>query len=400
MKSSRQVKRKVPTRKKNTKNENFLFIICVALVLIGVIFCLEANVKVDVNDEIIPVGSELGFDGIKATWFENDISNLGKQTGEVNTNIVGEYVIEYRPFFSMRKYQKTVYVVDVTSPSITLIGNTEVYLDDINGYVEPGFTAEDNYDGNITSNVTSETIKYSENYYEIHYIVKDSSNNEVTATRKVHISKGTVYLTFDDGPSFQNTPQILDILERRGVKATFFVIGFNEEAEKIILREYESGHTIGYHGFSHDYAEIYQSLDILMNNFYLIEEKVFEITEGYNSRVIRFPGGSSNTVSKNYCEGIMTEAVKRAEEEGYIYYDWNVDSGDAGKAYASSEEIYQNVIDGIKPGQTNIVLMHDGDGHAATVGALERIIDYCINNGYELRAINENTVHVQHGVAN
>lgn len=211
---------------------------------------------------------------------------------------------------------------------------------------------------------------------------------------------GTVYLTFDDGPSTQITNQILDILKEKNVKATFFIIDYplDSEKEKIVIREFEEGHTVALHGTSHDYSKIYTSLDALIENFTTLQEKV-KTSTGYTATVIRFPGGSSNTVSKKYCTGIMTEAVEYFSNSEFVYFDWNVDSRDAGGA-KSSEEVFENVTSGLKPGRNNIVLMHDSTGKQYTLDALEAIIDFCISEGYEFKAITDETPQVTHNVSN
>ncbi len=212
---------------------------------------------------------------------------------------------------------------------------------------------------------------------------------------------GTIYLTFDDGPSLQTTGKILDILKEKNVKATFFIVGYTvgSEKEQLVLREFNEGHTIGLHGTSHEYSKIYASLEALINNFDTLREKVFTTT-GFYPTVIRFPGGSSNTVSKRYCQGIMTQAVEYFNNEtDYTYFDWNIDSCDAG-GVKSAEELYENVISGLKEGKDNIILMHDSSNKEYTVSALSAIIDYALSQGYEFKAISSNTPQVTHNIAN
>ena len=209
---------------------------------------------------------------------------------------------------------------------------------------------------------------------------------------------GIIYLTFDDGPTSDSTPQILDILKDRNIKATFFVLHYDENHEQFIKREKNEGHTIALHGYSHSYSEVYPSADTCLENFRKIKEQVYQTT-GIESKIIRFPGGSSNIVSKKYCEGVMTELVTRVIEEGYRYFDWNVDSDDAGHA-KTSERVYQNVITGIKPGRSNVVLMHDFAGNHKTIDALNDIITWGLEQGYVFRRITEETPMVTHGVNN
>ena len=274
-------------------------------------------------------------------------------------------------------------------PEITLLGEETVKLSNINEYVEYGYSAVDDTDGDLTENVQTNLVQINDYNYQMEYTVTNSSNQTTTITRDIRIIIGIVCLTFDDGPSTQITPQILNILEEKDINATFFVLGYSdEEKTEIIKREYELGNVVGFHGYSHNYSEIYTNIDVLMENFYKIENLILD-TIGVSSKIIRFPGGTSNTVSKNYCEGIMTEAVARVTEEGYIYVDWNIDSNDAGTDEYNSEQIYNNVIQGLEAGRTNVVLMHDSSTKQATVDSLSNIIDYCIQNGYDFQTITE-----------
>lgn len=211
-------------------------------------------------------------------------------------------------------------------------------------------------------------------------------------------SVGIICLTFDDGPSIEITNQILDILEEKGVKATFFILDYDSEKLAIINREIQDGHTVGIHGYSHDYSSIYSSLDAITSNFTTLQEKLYNDT-GYYATFIRFPGGASNTVSKKYCTGIMTAATQTMTDMGFVYFDWNVDSNDAGGA-SSSDEIYNNVTSTLVEGRTNVVLMHDAANKIYTLEALPRIIDYGLENGFEFQAITSDTTLVQHGVNN
>lgn len=211
-------------------------------------------------------------------------------------------------------------------------------------------------------------------------------------------AKGVIYLTFDDGPSSDTTPKILDILEEKDVKATFFVVHYNEKNQELLKEEAKRKHTIALHGYTHNYSEVYQSVDACMENFRKIQEQVYQTT-GLKSNIIRFPGGSSNTISKKYCEGVMTELSQRVLDEGYHYFDWNVDCDDAGHA-KTSDDVFHNVISGIKENRNNVVLMHDFSKNEKTVNALANIIDYGRENGFIFRKITEETPMVRHSINN
>lgn len=316
---------------------------------------------------------------------------------QVDTLRVGDNQVKYSYFG--RTFYKTYTVVDTTPPEIALVGDSTVVIDDISDYREPGFEALDDYDGYLTDQVTPKLIQYGKNTYYMEYTVRDSSGNIGTAVRYIDVAKGYVFLTFDDGPSENITPQILKTLEDNGVRATFFIVGYDDSTANLLIHEMNYGHTIGLHGYSHDYSKIYTSVDTLIENFEKLGDMLESTTGEYRTDYIRFPGGSSNTVSEKYCKGIMKDAAEKVTSLGYTYFDWNVDSRDAGGA-ENSDEIYKNVIAGIEPGRNNVVLMHDSATHQATADALQRIIDYCNENNYVIKAINRDTEAVHHKISN
>ena len=210
-------------------------------------------------------------------------------------------------------------------------------------------------------------------------------------------SPKTIYLTFDDGPSYL-TNQILDILEEKGVPATFFVVGANIEKYKdVVERAYISGHTIAVHSDTHVYGYIYSSLDNYLNDLNSIRSKVHNITKDY-PRIVRLPGGTSNTISKKYKEGVVSEITHWLDKHDYYYFDWNIDSLDA-SGKASKEVIYNSVINNLKTGD-NIILMHDSSTKQSTVEALPLIIDYAKKYDYTFAKITKNTNLYHHKVRN
>lgn len=243
----------------------------------------------------------------------------------------------------------------------------------------------------------SETLEPTES--ETEFDPKDEIETPVIPEEVTKVT-GTIYLTFDDGPSLNITPQILDVLKENNIKATFFIVDYQvgSEREALIVRAFNEGHTIGLHGTSHTYSKIYSSLEALIENFETLQEKVYNST-GYQSNIIRFPGGSSNTVSKNYCEGIMTNAVEYFSSTDFVYFDWNVDSQDAGGT-TTPDGVFENVTSSIKPSRNNIVLMHDSGSKSHTLEALQSIIDWAISEGYEFKSITEETPQITHRIAN
>lgn len=179
-----------------------------------------------------------------------------------------------------------------------------------------------------------------------------------------------VYLTFDDGPS-SNTNRILDILADYDVKATFFVVGKEEEQYQALYRRIvEEGHTLAMHSFSHKYNEIYESVESYSEDLSKLQEFLYNNT-GVWCRYCRFPGGSSNTVSRVD----MHELIAYLDKQDISYFDWNVSSGDASSAYISPESIVRNCTANLKDYDEAIILMHDAYEKKTTVEALPALIE-------------------------
>lgn len=206
----------------------------------------------------------------------------------------------------------------------------------------------------------------------------------------------TVYLTFDDGPS-DNTPRVLDVLDRYGVKATFFVTGHEPDKRSYIRDAYERGHSIGLHTMTHDYAQVYASEDAFFGDLDQVGQVVKEQI-GFVPYLTRFPGGASNTVSANYCPGIMSALVSDLPARGYQFYDWNVSSGDAAGTNVDVEKIVQSSC---VEGYTNVMLLfHDSSTKDTTPDALPRIIEFYQQRGYRFEPITREGFVCHHGVNN
>lgn len=309
--------------------------------------------------------------------------------------------------------ERLIHQVDQEKPTITLKGGTAIYITPNSAFQEPGYTATDNCDGDLTSQVKV-SGKVSPNTlgtYILTYSVSDKNGNTATVERTVIVSEktdpdsgvskaGVIYLTFDDGPSATTTGTILDILKEEGVKATFFVT--NNGPDELIKRAYDEGHTIGLHTASHRYDQVYASVDSYFNDLKIVSDRVKRLT-GHESKIIRFPGGSSNTISKKYSLGIMTTLTEAVLNQGYRYYDWNVDASDAWQCAKNSVSdkkqcVYDNVTKSLSKSRANVVLMHDIKPH--TRDALRDIIRYGKENGYTFEAIDMNTKMVRFKVIN
>ena len=193
-----------------------------------------------------------------------------------------------------------------------------------------------------------------------------------------------VCLTFDDGPS-KTTPDVLAALNAAGVKATFFVVatGYNEKYLPLIAEAAAAGHQIAFHSASHEYSDIYQSPDAYWEDIALLQERIspYILTDGIH--YLRFPGGSTNTVSRRYGgKGIMSELKAQAEEKGYTYVDWNVCAEDAVGGKPSANTIYRNVVRETGEQTQCIVLMHDSATTRTTAEALPDIIQWYKDQGF------------------
>lgn len=204
-----------------------------------------------------------------------------------------------------------------------------------------------------------------------------------------------VYLTIDDGPS-EITQEVLDMLDKYDVKATFFVVGHNDDYFPLIAEAYKRGHTIGLHSMTHDYEQIYSSIDAYFEDLNAVG-KVVEDQIGYVPCFIRFPGGSSNEISTSYSSGIMTRLAEQVQEQGYQYYDWNYSSGD-GSDHSTEELISFST----EPTELeNIMLLcHDSATKRTTLEALPTIIEHYQSLGYTFKAIDRDSVVVHHGINN
>ena len=319
---------------------------------------------------------------------------------------------------------------DPVAPELSLKGNASVTITEGNKWTDPGYTASDNVDGDLTNQVTvSGKVDYQKpGTYKLTYEIKDGYGNTTKAERTVTVkakpepqtstpsqntgsgnntSSGSntsgdsqtsgkvIYLTFDDGPG-QHTARLLNILAKYNAKATFFVCG---NGKLDLLDDIAAGgHTLALHSTTHNYSKIYASESAFYDDLYGIQSIVKKYT-GITATITRFPGGSSNSISKNYCKGIMTKLTKSIQEKGFTYFDWNIDSNDAGGAKTSAE-VAQNVINGIKKSSRKslVVLQHDIKGYS--VDAVEEILQWGLANGCTFKALSADSPTCHHGVNN
>lgn len=331
---------------------------------------------------------------------QNDSINLvfnaqdnydGDITGQVVT-IVNDGVATIRVKDSSQNetiITKNLIYEDLINPTIELKGSNPYYLIINENYQEPGYAVSDNCDQNITNklSVTNNINPKKEGTYQVTYSVSDETGNKATATRTVKVitkknqvsitpSNKTIYLTFDDGPG-RYTEELLSILKRYNVKATFFVTNQFPKYKDCIKKAYDDGHGIALHTYTHQW-NIYGSRNAYFNDLNKISNLV---KSQINQEVylLRFPGGSGNTVSRNYKSGIMSTLTAEVQLLGYKYFDWNIDSRDT--STSSAKVVASNVIGSLAKNNTvNIVLLHDIKRHS--VDAIAEIIEYGLANGF------------------
>ena len=199
-----------------------------------------------------------------------------------------------------------------------------------------------------------------------------------------------VYLTFDDGPS-ATTESVLDTLKAEGVPATFFVMAAdnNEEYLPLLERTVQEGHLIALHTCSHDYKSIYKSPDAYWDDLQKLREKLLPyVPADQEIKWLRFPGGSTNTISHRYGgSDIMKKLKADAESRGFTYVDWNVCAEDSLGGHPSASTIYNNIIREVGDKNTCVVLMHDTNATKNTAAALPDVIRWFKNAGYRFDTV-------------
>lgn len=303
--------------------------------------------------------------------------------------------------------QRQIPEYDFQIPQLTLNGPEEVSVPAGTPFEDPGCIALDNVDGDLTERVAVEgnVVWYRKGAYTLRYSVTDSYGNTATAERIVNVvarepgeivnpGKKVIYLTFDDGPG-PYTADLLDLLDSYDVKATFFVMNNNKRYD-LMRRVVEEGHSIAIHSVTHNYRKIYASVEAYFADLYGMQ-RIIEEQTGVKTWLMRFPGGSSNAVSRNYCRGIMTTLTEAVLEAGFYYFDWNVDSDDAGNA-RTANEVFRNVTEGVQWHDYSIVLQHDVQDFS--MDAVERILIWGFENGYTFLPLREDSPTVHHDLNN
>ena len=364
----------------------------------------ETNITLEGGTPFEEPGFSAAIDGEDATdkvevdYKSVDITKVGTYTLTYSlSNLKGRNTVEV---------SRTIKVQDTTAPTITLKGDKTVKIKVGEEYKDPGASAADKVDGDLTKSVKIENNVDTgkKGKYTVTYSVSDAAGNKAKAEREVIVFKqsagGVVYLTFDDGPSF-NTIKILDLLKKYNCHATFFIVGQNIPGnEDILKRMVDEGHTLAVHTYTHDYAGIYKSESAFWEDNLKTRDLIKKVT-GVEAKFMRFPGGASNTISANYAKGIMSTLTTQCKDHGYEYYDWNISSGDANADGLPAKQLYDNIMAGIHENyETPVVLMHDTGAKGTTVTAVAKVLKVGLSEGYAFEGLDETVSPIHHAVNN
>ncbi|GCF93794.1 hypothetical protein NRIC_16850 [Enterococcus florum] len=376
----------------------FLFLSLILLTAGGFFLYQQTRLQLIGKEHLeIPENGVYSDPGVKLSEKQKALSRKHYKThGEVDPTKAGTYNIDYvySSFGLKSKISRKVTVKPMkhlTPPAITLEGDSTLYVPSGKEFQDPGASAFDHKKKCLTKKIKRDgnVDTYTPGKYNVSYKVTDARGLSSEVTREVVVTKGVIYLTFDDGPHEKVTPQFLDILKEEKIKGTFFVTGMGPD--KLLKRIHDEGHAIGLHTNTHEYSSVYSSTKAYFADLEQVNQRVKRVT-GVESKITRFPGGSTNTICNNYSPGIMATLIKEVPQRGYTYYDWNVSSGD-GSHQTSADQPYHNVTSTLKPDQNNVVLMHDTKQTSAD--ALRRIIQYGKQHGYSFEPLTPECTPVQ-----
>ena len=377
----------------------------------------ETERRVNVVDTTPPVIELKHLEGYEPTWLtgyaEEGYTAWDEADGDLSGKVDREALADRVRYTvsdssgNVTTVERVLPKLNYQPPTITLLGDDPMTVEAALSFEDPGCTAQDVLGNDLTDylEVDSGVVPWLAGDYEIRYTLTSDFGDSVSAVRRVTVvpvglpeavkpEGKVIYLTFDDGPG-PYTAQLLDILKAYGVKATFFVTNQAPKYLDLIGRAYREGHSIGVHTSVHDYDLIYSSEEAYFKDFFDMEEIVFQQT-GEHTRMFRFPGGSSNTVS-SFNPGIMSRLTRAMNDLGYQYFDWNVVSGDAGETN-KTKKIVENIEEGCRENRISIILQHDIKDYS--VAAVEDVIVWGLQNGYSFRALELDSPAMHHGVNN
>lgn len=317
-------------------------------------------------------------------------------SGEREPTVKGFYDVYARSGLSDEELiEYVLHGKDESQPAANMSGGTSSdssASSDSSGYsalqtvdtTEAESSAESEADAAETNQPTQQASQPESPYADIYPDMMVNAPAESDYVREL----GTVYLTFDDGPS-DNTYSILSYLEQYNVKATFFVVPNRSEGCYAKLKAIAAaGHSIGVHSASHVYKDIYSSVEAYLDDFHEAWDIIYDAT-GIKTEIFRFPGGSVNDFNTETRDKIIQEMNRR----GFRYYDWNVESGDVDGA--TWTDMYNSIPSDIANCYRSIVLMHDSNSTPNTVLVLGDVLHVLVSDGYKFDKINNDTRPVQ-----
>ena len=215
-------------------------------------------------------------------------------------------------------------------------------------------------------------------------------------TQSAMAAQPTVYLTFDDGPS-EATPALLDALAELDVKASFFVTAQNPDCFQYAERAHAEGHLLCAHTASHEFDEIYAGEAAFWADIDEVNDMIAAIT-GAPANILRFAGGSSNTVARRFGgNSLMRRLTEGCAERGFVYVDWNVDTGD-GVGDLSAATIASRAVKGAKGKDHAVILMHDGTSKDSIADAVRIMVPQLQQLGFRFATLDTLPVEVHHSL--
>ena len=332
------------------KNRKKLVITLIGVIVLGIgLFVYQTFIKKQLHFKenlTVEINGKFNTNSYISEVEHGSVKDVACQSKNLNIKKLGKYEVTYT--YKNREYTTTIQVVDTQKPVFKGLDDLTVSLNttpDLKACVE-------------VSDKSLEDIQYK----------------------------------IDD-----NTKKIMDILAKYDAKATFFVTGRNQDYNYLIKDAYNAGHTIALHTYSHEYSTVYASVDAYFDDLNKVGQMVKKEI-GFVPHYIRFPGGSSNTVSRRYCQGIMSTLTKEVVEKGYQYYDWNGDSTDASGNHVAVDKLIRN---GTSCHDNNVmILCHDTQAKDTTVQALPAIIEHYKNLGCTFKGIDDATYAPHQSVNN
>ena len=388
-------------------------IILIAVVMLILLIANRHRVVITLNGDdplIVGYGEVFTDPGATAEYRGTIFHLLDREVAvtsshDVDSSKYGTYQILYHAVYKDKEANATrdVVIKDKTPPVLELDESANVVM---NGQTwADSYTATDDKDGDITGMVkVSGQVDTSKNgTYEINYSVSDSAGNTVTATRRVIVSNirvnnpsmaeedgsNVIYLTFDDGPG-PYTKELLDTLAKYNVKATFFVADRNPECEDLIKEEVEQGHTVGNHTASADLDVVYADENSFWEDYDKMDA-IIEAQTGSKASIMRFPGGSTNTIGVE--EGGMAKLIEEARGRGLRYFDWTIICGDSGSEY-SVDSLFANIrseLDIPANQRYSILMVLCHDQVEETVQMMNDLIPWALENGFVFMPITDDT---------